>query len=66
MEKQDLSTWIEGIEYRTRVSVDLFDDDAVWINVIHGFGNTHITINKKAAKEMIEALTRIVDEMESP
>jgi len=64
MEKVDLSTWIEGTEYRTRMSVDFFDDKEVWVNMVTRNGNTHITIDKEGAKDLIAALIRIVDEME--
>jgi hypothetical protein len=65
MEKEDLNTWIEGATYRTRMSVDLYDDNEVWISLVHGFGNSHITITKNGAKDLIAALIRIVNEMEA-
>jgi hypothetical protein len=65
MEKVDLDTWIEGTEYRTRMSVDLFSEDEVWISVVHRSGSSHLTINKEGAKDLIAALIRIVNEMDA-
>lgn len=65
MEKVDLSTWIEGTEYRTRLSVDLFDENEVWISLVHRSGSSHMTINKEGAKDLIAALIRIVNEMDA-
>jgi hypothetical protein len=64
MEKVDLSTWIEGTEYRSRMSVDLFDDKEVWVSMVHSRGNCNLTINKEGAKDLIAALIRIVNEMD--
>jgi hypothetical protein len=64
MEKLDLDTWIEGTEYRSRMSVDLFDENLVWINVVHRNGNCNMTINKEGAKDLIAALIRIVNAQE--
>jgi hypothetical protein len=64
MEKQDLSTWIEGTEDRTRMCVDIFDDNEVWVSMVFKNGRTNMVIDKNGAKDMIAALIRIVDEME--
>jgi len=64
MEINELNTWIEGTEYRTRLSVDLFDDKEVWVSMVNRGGNCHMTITKEGAKDMIAALIRIVDAME--
>lgn len=64
MEKVDLNTWIEGTEYRSRMSVDLFSENEVWISLVHRDGNTHMTITKESAKDLIAALIRIVDAQE--
>ena len=65
MEKVDFDTWIQGTEYRTRMSVDLFSDDEVWVNITHQSGSAHLTINKEGAKDLIAALIRIVNEMDA-
>jgi hypothetical protein len=64
MEKQDLSTWIEGTEDRSRMSVDIFDENGVWVSMVFKNGRTNMVINKDGAKDLIAALIRIVDEME--
>jgi hypothetical protein len=64
MEKIDLNTWIEGTEYRSRMSVDLFSEDEVWISMVHRSGNCNMTINKEGAKDLIAALIRIVNAQE--
>ena len=64
MEKVNLDTWIEGTEYRSRRSVDLFSENEVWISMVHRGGNTHMTITKDGAKDLIAALIRIVDAQE--
>ena len=64
MEKIDLNTWIEGTEYRSRMSVDLFSEDEVWISMVHRSGNCNMTINKESAKDLIAALIRIVNAQE--
>jgi hypothetical protein len=57
------------IDYQTRIDaengrvvfVDKFDDDAVWLSIQVNGGNANTTMTFDQAKQMIAALTRIVE-----
>ena len=58
----DYQTRILGTEYGTYLFVDRYDNDnTVWINANVRGGNTRLTLSAEQAKEMIAALTRIVE-----
>jgi hypothetical protein len=48
------------IDHSTKVSIDQFDD-GVWLHILTRNGTMYTTMTIEHAKEMIEALTRIVE-----
>jgi hypothetical protein len=61
METVDLSTRIDTTERNSAVFVDKFDDGEVWLSIQVACGRAHCTLTTEQAKEMIAALTRIVE-----
>lgn len=60
MTKEDISTRISTTMENQHIFVDEADDD-VWLSVNVRGGHIHVTITKEQAREMIEALTRVVE-----
>ena len=48
------------IDHSTKVSLDQFDD-GVWLHILTRNGTMYTTMTIDQAKEMIEALTKIVE-----
>ena len=61
MTKIDYQTRIETTEPHEAVFVDRFDEQAVWISIQIRGGNARCMLTKDQAKDMIAALTRIVE-----
>jgi len=61
METVDLQTRIETTERDEVVFVDKFDDGIVWLSVQVRGGGARTTLTTEQAKELIEALTRVVE-----
>lgn len=53
---------IEATKRGSCVFVDRHDG-SVWLSIQHSGGNSYCTLSVEAAKEMIAALTRIVEEL---
>lgn len=60
MTTEDISFRIHTTMEYQHIYVDKSDDD-VWLSVNVRGGHTHVTLTKEQAKEMIEALTRVVE-----
>lgn len=60
MTTEDISFRIHTTMEYQHIYVDKNDDD-VWLSVNVRGGHTHVTLTKEQAKEMIEALTRVVE-----
>lgn len=60
MTTEDISTRIHTTQEYQHIYVDSADDD-VWLSVNVRGGHTHVTLTKEQAKEMIEALTKVVE-----
>lgn len=56
----DLQTCIKGRD--GHLFVDIYDDDEVWLNIYNNGGSAKLIIKKAQAREMIEALERILKE----
>lgn len=61
METVDLQTRIETTERDEVVFVDKFDDGIVWLSVQVRGGGARTTLTTEQAKELIEALSRVVE-----
>ena len=59
--KKELSFSINGVEPDTRVFVDEFGGDGVFISVHVPNANCHIVLSFDAACEMIAALQRVLE-----
>jgi hypothetical protein len=62
--KPDFDFHIKGREYNSRVFIDVYDEDGVWVSVGSGAGSTRIILSKSQAKEMIAALISVVNHLE--
>jgi len=62
--KLDLDFHIKGREYNSRVFVDAYDENGVWVSVGSSAGSTRIILSKSQAKEMIAALIHVVNHLE--
>lgn len=60
MTTEDISFRIHTTMEYQHIYVDKSDDD-VWLSVNVRGGHTHVTLTKEQAKEMIEALTKVVE-----
>lgn len=60
MTTEDISFRIHTTMEYQHIYVDKSDDD-VWLSVNVRGGHTHVTLTKDQAKEMIEALTKVVE-----
>jgi len=61
METVDLQTRIETTERDEVVFVDKFNDGIVWLSVQVRGGGAHTTLTTEQAKQLIEALSRVVE-----
>jgi hypothetical protein len=61
METVDLQTRIDTTERDEVVFVDKYDDGVVWLSLQVRGGGARTTLTTEQAKEMIAALTRIVE-----
>ena len=61
MTEIDYNTRIQTSEDHRVVFVDKLDEDAVWLSIQVAGGGAHTTLTIDQAKEMIAALTRIVE-----
>lgn len=61
METVDLQTRIETTERDEVVFVDKFDDGIVWLSLQVRGGGARTTLTTEQAKELIEALSRVVE-----
>ena len=61
MTEIDYNTRIETTERSSVVFVDKFDDNEVWLSLQINGGGARTTLTFDQAKEMIAALTRIVE-----
>ena len=61
METVDLQTRIETTERDEVVFVDKFDDGIVWLSVQVRGGGARTTLTTEQAKQLIEALSRVVE-----
>jgi hypothetical protein len=48
-------------EEGSKVFVNDFDDDRMWISIQHSHGSSHCLLNKKNASLMVEALNKIIE-----
>lgn len=60
MTTEDISSRIHTTMEYQHIYVDSCDND-VWLSINVCGGHTHVTLTKEQAKEMIEALTRVVE-----
>lgn len=60
-ETVDLQTRINTTEHNEVVFVDKYDDGVVWLSIQVRGGGAHTTLTTDQAREMIAALTRIVE-----
>jgi len=56
----ELDTRIETTRKRRFIYVDAHED-GVWLNLVVEAARCHVTMTKDQAKEMIDALTKIVE-----
>lgn len=61
METVDLQTRIETTERDEVVFVDKFDNGIVWLSVQVRGGGARTTLTTEQAKQLIEALSRVVE-----
>ena len=61
METVDLQTRIETTERDEVVFVDKFDNGIVWLSVQVRGGGARTTMTTEQAKQLIEALSRVVE-----
>ncbi len=61
METVDLQTRIETTERDEVVFVDKFDDGVVWLSLQVRGGGARTTLTTEQAKQLIEALSRVVE-----
>lgn len=61
METVDLQTRIETTERDEVVFVDKFDDGVVWLSLQVRGGGARTTLTTEQAKQLIEALNRVVE-----
>lgn len=61
MTEIDYNTRIETTERSSVVFVDKFDDNEVWLSLQINGGGARATLTYDQAREMIAALTRIVE-----
>lgn len=59
--KEELSFNIDGIEPNTRVFVDEFGNDGVWMSVHVRNASCHVVLSFDAAREMINALQKVLE-----
>ena len=59
--KEELSFNIDGIEPNTRVFVDEFGGDGVFISAHVRNANCHMVLSFDAAREMINALQKVLE-----
>ena len=57
----NLNTRINGAEYNQYMFVDEYDENNIWLSMNVVGGRTHMTMTKDGAKELIAALTRILE-----
>ena len=60
MTTEELSTRIHTTQEYQHIYVDEADDD-VWLSINVRGGHTHVTLTKDQARQMIKALTDIVE-----
>lgn len=60
MTQVDISTRIHTTLDYQHIYVDA-SDDSVWLSVNVRGGHTHVTLTKEQAKEMIEALNKVLE-----
>ena len=60
MTQVDISTRIHTTLDYQHIYVDASDDN-VWLSVNVRGGHTHVTLTKEQAKEMIEALNKVLE-----
>jgi hypothetical protein len=60
----DFQTRIQGSEYNHRMYVDVFGDNELWLSMSVPNARTNMTLKIDQAKEMVEALTRIINHLE--
>jgi hypothetical protein len=58
---EELQFAIDTTERNERVIVDKFDDDALWLSVRTRSGGMHVTMTKEQTKQLIAALSAIVE-----
>jgi hypothetical protein len=61
MTEIDYQTRIETTERNEVVFVDKYDDNEVWLSIQVNGGSARTTLTFDQAKEMIQALTKIVE-----
>ena len=57
---QDLQTQIKTTEAYQSVFIDKYDDGEMWLSIQLAGGGAHCTLTFKQAREMIEAMTRVL------
>lgn len=58
---EELSFSIDGIESQSRIFIDEFGGEGVWLGIhIHG-AHCHMAVSFDAAREMIDALQKVLE-----
>lgn len=61
---EELSSMINGVEPHHRVIIDEFGGDGVWLSANVRGGSCHMVLSFDAAREMINALQKVIDAQE--
>lgn len=59
--KEELSFNIDGVELGTRMFIDEFGGDGVWLSMHINGGHCNMAVSFEAAREMIAALQRVLE-----
>ncbi len=58
---QDLQTQIKTTESYQSVFIDKYDDGEMWLSIQLMGGGAHVTLTFEQAREMMEAMTRVLE-----
>jgi len=58
----DTSTSIKADNGQVTVVVDEFDNESIWLSIRGNHGGSHCTISKEGAREMMEAIQRLLEQ----
>lgn len=59
--KEELSFTIDGSESRTRMFIDEFGGEGVWLSMHINGAHCHMAVSFDGAREMINALQRVLE-----